>query len=90
MHLVESARHRTCSIEFKRLVAQDFLGAESLNGLARRHDVSRNLIRVRVACCRHDYRVRFLTDGDRCRRQASARNQASRAPREVPRQRNSS
>ena len=29
------ARHRTYSIEFKRQVAQAFLGGESLNGLAR-------------------------------------------------------
>lgn len=43
------ARHRTCSIEFKRQVAQEFLGGESLNGLARRHDISRNLIRIWVA-----------------------------------------
>ena len=43
------ARHRTYSIEFKRQVAQEFLGGESLNGLARRHDISRNLIRVWVA-----------------------------------------
>ena len=28
------ARHRTYSIEFKRQVAQEFLGGESLNGLA--------------------------------------------------------
>ena len=42
------ARHRTYSIEFKRQVAQEFLGGESLNGLARRHDISRNLIRVWV------------------------------------------
>ena len=43
------ARHRTYSIEFKRQVAQEFLSGESLNGLARRHDVSRNLIRIWVA-----------------------------------------
>lgn len=43
------ARHRTYSIEFKRQVAQEFLGGESLNGLARRHDISRNLIRIWVA-----------------------------------------
>ena len=43
------ARHRTYSIEFKRQVAQEFLGGESLNGLAGRHDVSRNLIRVWIA-----------------------------------------
>ena len=43
------ARHRSDSIEFKRQVAQEFLGGESLNGLARRHDVSQNLIRVWIA-----------------------------------------
>ena len=37
------------SIEFKRQVAQEFLAGESLHGLSRRHDVSRNLIRVWVA-----------------------------------------
>ncbi|MCY4602494.1 MAG: transposase [Acidobacteria bacterium] len=45
------ARHRSYSIEFKRQVAQEYLGGESLNGLARRHDVSRNLIRVWIANC---------------------------------------
>ena len=38
------ARHRNYSIEFKRQVAQEFLGGETRAGLARRHDVSRNLI----------------------------------------------
>jgi transposase len=43
------ARHRSYSIEFKRQVAQEFLGGgESLHGLAKRHDISRNLIRVWV------------------------------------------
>ena len=44
-----TARHCTYSIEFKRQVAQEYLGGESLNGLARRYDVSRNLIRVWIA-----------------------------------------
>ena len=43
------ARHRSYSIEFKRQVVQEFLGGEALQRLARRHDVSRNLIRVWVA-----------------------------------------
>ena len=43
------AKHRTYSIEFKRQVAQEFLAGETLHGLARRHDVSRNLIRIWVA-----------------------------------------
>ena len=42
------ARHRSHSIEFKRQVAQEFLGGETLHGLAKRHDISRNLIRVWV------------------------------------------
>lgn len=43
------ARHRSHSIEFKRQVAQEFIAGESLHGLAKRHDISRNLIRVWVA-----------------------------------------
>lgn len=41
-------RHRSHSIEFKRQVAQEFLGGETLHGLAKRHDLSRNLIRIWV------------------------------------------
>ena len=43
------AKHRSYSVEFKRQVAQEFLAGETLHGLAKRHDVSRNLIRVWVA-----------------------------------------
>ena len=42
------ARHRTHAIEFKRQIVQEYLGGESLHGLARRHDISRNLIRIWV------------------------------------------
>ena len=42
------ARHRTHSIEFKRQVAQDYVAGETLHSLARRHDLSRNLIRIWV------------------------------------------
>ena len=42
------AKHRSHSVEFKRQVAQEFLAGETLHGLAKRHDVSRNLIRVWV------------------------------------------
>ncbi|THD44007.1 MAG: helix-turn-helix domain-containing protein [Bradyrhizobium sp.] len=41
-------RHRSHSIEFKRQVAQEFLAGETLHGLAKRHDISRNLIRLWV------------------------------------------
>ena len=39
-------RHRSHSIEFKRQVAQEFIAGETLHGLAKRHDISRNLIRI--------------------------------------------
>ena len=42
-------RYRSHSIEFKRQVAQEYLGGETLKGLARRHDISRNLVRLWVA-----------------------------------------
>ena len=42
------AEHRSHSIEFKRQVAQEFLAGEKLHGLAKRRDISRNLIRVWV------------------------------------------
>jgi transposase len=41
-------KHRSHSIEFKRQVAQEFLAGETLHGLAKRHEVSRNLVRVWV------------------------------------------
>jgi transposase-like protein len=41
------ARHRTHPIAFKRQIAQEYLSGEvSLNGLAKRNDICRNLIRV--------------------------------------------
>jgi transposase-like protein len=43
------AKHRTYSVEFKRQVVQDYLTGETLHGLAKRHDVSRNLIRIWIA-----------------------------------------
>ncbi len=42
------AKHRTHSVAFKRQVAQEFLVGETLHGLANRHDLSRNLIRIWV------------------------------------------
>jgi transposase len=41
-------KHRSHSVEFKRQVAQEFLSGETLHGLAKRHDISRNLVRVWV------------------------------------------
>jgi transposase-like protein len=42
-------RHRSHSVAFKRQVAEQYLAGETLHGLAKRHDLSRNLIRVWVA-----------------------------------------
>jgi len=43
------AQHRSHSTEFKRQVAQEYLAGETLHALAKRHDLSRNLIRIWVA-----------------------------------------
>ena len=42
-------RHRSHSVAFKRQVAEEYFAGETLHGLAKRHDISRNLIRVWVA-----------------------------------------
>src|SRR5437588_12151535 len=41
-------KHRSHSVAFKRQVAQEFVAGETLYGLAKRHDISRQLIRVWV------------------------------------------
>ena len=41
-------KHRSHSIEFRRQVVQELLAGETLHGLAKRHDISRNLVRVWV------------------------------------------
>ena len=41
-------KHRSHSIEFKRQIAQEFMVGETLHALAKRHDISRNLIRIWV------------------------------------------
>ena len=52
------ARQRSHSIEFKRQVAQEFIAGETLYGLAKRHDLSRQLIRVWV----HKYETGALDE----------------------------
>src|SRR3954451_21727169 len=42
------APQRSHSIEFKRQVAQEFIAGESLYALSKRHDISRQLVRVWV------------------------------------------
>jgi transposase len=44
-----SRGHRSHSVAFKRQVAEEYLAGETQHGLAKRHDISRNLIRVWVA-----------------------------------------
>ena len=44
-------QHRSHSVAFKRQVAKEFLAYETLDGLAKRHDLCRDLIRVWVAKC---------------------------------------
>jgi transposase-like protein len=41
--------HRSHSVAFKRPVIEELLAGEPLHGLAKRHDLCRNLIRVWVA-----------------------------------------
>ena len=55
------ARYRTYSVEFKRQVVEEHLGGgTSLNQLARRHDISRELLRIWV---RKDEAGEFAGDG---------------------------
>jgi transposase len=42
------ARYRTYTVEFKRQVVEEHLGGVSLAELARRHDISRELLRIWV------------------------------------------
>ena len=41
-------RHRSHSTEFKRQVVAEYHAGETLHALGRRHDLSRNLIRIWV------------------------------------------
>ena len=50
------AKQRNYSTEFKRQVVLEYLAGETLHRLAKRHDVSRNVIRLWVA--------RYETDGE--------------------------
>src|SRR4030081_389007 len=41
--------HRSYPIELKRQVAREYLAGETLHGLAKRHEINRNLVRIWVA-----------------------------------------
>ena len=43
------ATQRRYSIEFKRQVVQEYQGGDTLHGLAKRHGISRNLVRIWAA-----------------------------------------
>ena len=59
-------RHRSHSVAFKRQVAEEYLAGETLHGLAKRHDISRNLIRVWLA--RHEAGAFVRVPGERDQR----------------------
>jgi transposase len=42
-------RHRIHSLSFKKQIVQEYAAGATLNGLAREHDLSRNLIRVWIS-----------------------------------------
>ena len=65
------ARRRTYSVAFKRQVVQEYLAGESLHGLAKRHDLARNLIRIWVA----KYEAGALTTTPRPRSPATVRGE---------------
>ena len=60
-------KHRSHSIEFKRQVAQEFLGGETLHGLAKRHDIG----------CERSLRIR--RPRHECRRYPTTRQTALQA-----------
>jgi len=41
-------KHRSQIAAFKRQVAEEFIGGETLHALAARHDISRQLVRIWV------------------------------------------
>jgi transposase len=45
---MDGSHGKTPITQFKRQVAQEFLAGETLHGLAKCHDISRNLVRVWV------------------------------------------
>jgi hypothetical protein len=61
-------KHRSHSAAFKRHVAQEFIAGETLHGLSKRHDLSRQLIRIWVGKYEAgalDDDVQVLADGVR-------------------------
>lgn len=60
------ARYRSHSLEFKRRIAQEFLeGRAGMHELARRHNLSRNLIRLWIQRFEAGELADDLADGER-------------------------
>ena len=53
-------KHRSYPIEFKRQVAQEYLAGETLHGLAKRHEINRNLVRIWVAKYEAGYTIKRM------------------------------
>jgi transposase len=54
------ARHRSHSGAFKRQVAQGYLSGETLHGLAKHHDLSRNTLKTSLVNAPQPLRERFI------------------------------
>ena len=70
-------KHRTHSIAFKRQVVQEYLAGETLHGLARRHDLSRSLIRIWVDKYEAGADIAALAGGGRLRSRNTRRGSRS-------------
>jgi transposase-like protein len=69
-------KHRSYPVDFKRQVAQEYLAGETLHGLARRHEINRNLVRIWVAKYEAVNRRGIFTPGLECT-PASGQDQAA-------------
>lgn len=68
------AKHRTHSIEFKRHVSQEYLVGETLHALSKRHDISRNLILIRIERSGRRAPMKTKKRGVRCYRRRNAKS----------------
>ena len=66
-------KHRSHSAAIGRQVAEEFIAGETLHALSKRHDISRQLIRIWVG----KFEARALDDDVEGRRAAGIRSQNS-------------
>ena len=52
------SKHRTHSVEIKRQVSQEYLSGETLHGLSKRHNISRNLFESGLTSFKLAYSMR--------------------------------